>query len=183
MQIILIGSSCFKIKGKELDLSLGFLGTDVPKTKVDIVVAPDQKQSSLKMIEGEPFVINAPGEYEIADVSVFGIGDVYVIEMDEIRLCYLSKLDSNLSDEQLKEMDGVDVLFISVGKKGMAINQAAKLTKQIQPKILIPMDSEAVDQLLKELGYEEIKRETKLTISKSSLPEEMEAVVLEKKNG
>lgn len=184
MQISLLKDSCFKVKAKKLHLVIGPLKDDISKIKADIVIIPHQKDDIyFKKIGGRPFVINAPGEYEISGVSIFGIDGVYVIEIDGIRFCYLSKLDSGLTDEQLEEVDGVDILLILVGEYGFSINQAVKITNQIQPKITVPVGEGVVDQFLKEIGYEEGERVKRLTIAKNSLPEEMKVVVLERKNG
>jgi len=215
MQINYLGHSCFKIKSKDsvviTDPFDKYVGFSMPKTEANVVtISHDHKDHNcLKNIEGKPFVIQAPGEYEIAGVSVFGIttfhdkskGDergkntIYVIRMEEISLCHLGDLGHMLSDRQLEEVNGVDVLFIPVGgKHTIGPKQAVEVVKQVEPKIIIPMHYRTKDHdqkkfkeisvlkdFLQEIGSSEAKQEDKLVIAKISLPEETEVICLNRK--
>ena len=63
------------------------------------------------------------------------------------------------------------------------------MTKQLEPKIVIPMhyktrnlsfELDPVEKFLEEIGKEEIKPVDKLVVTPSSLPEEMEVIWLKK---
>lgn len=187
MQINYLGNSVFKIKDKKLTLLVGVTSKNISQNQADIIICSDYHSFSYhKRTKAEPFVINSPGEYEISGVSIFGINHVYLIEIAELRFCYVKSLNVNLTDEQIEELNGVDVLLVVMAKDGLNVTQAVRLTKQIQPKIAIPTDSEMVKQFAQELGYEEPRREKKLIISKTTLLEEkeMELITLEeRKNG
>lgn len=218
MDIYFLGHSSFKLKGKNATLitdpfSEKMTGLKFPKTEADIVTIShsheDHNQSDL--VSGNPYVVSNPGEYEIKNVSVFGIeafhddqkgaekgkNTIFVIEMDKIRICHLGDLGHKLDERELEEVDGVDILMIPVG--GSATVNAAdamQVVNQIEPKIVLPMhyneeglnqqifgDLSPLSSFLKEAG-EKIENLPKLTVSFDSLPEEkQQIVVLERKNG
>lgn len=156
----------------------------------------------------KPFVINGSGEYEIKETAVFGLPSfhdaeegkqrggniIYVISAEDINLCHLGDLGHQLSSKQIKELGDIDVLFIPVGGVyTLDPKQAAELAAKIEPRIVVPMHYKTsrhgqdfaslapVDDFLKEMGVEK-KLQEKLVLSKLSLGEEMEVVVLKKKS-
>lgn len=218
MEIYYLGHSSFRIKGKTATLitdpfSEKMTGLKFPKAEADIVTIShnheDHNQSDL--VEGSPYVISKPGEYEVKNVSVFGIeayhdakegqekgkNTIFVIEMDKIRICHLGDLGHKLDEKELEEVDGVDILMIPVGGS-VTVNpsEAMQVVTQIEPKIVLPMhyneeglnqqvfgDLSSLDAFLKEAG-DKIENLPKLTVSFDSLPEEkQQIVVLERKNG
>jgi L-ascorbate metabolism protein UlaG (beta-lactamase superfamily) len=99
-------------------------------------------------------VIDTLGKHEEAFCTVYGIATyhdkenglkrgpniIYIIEMDEFRICHLGDLGHTL-DENIIDMVGkVDVLMIPVGGN-FTINglEAAEITKLINPTYVIPM--------------------------------------------
>ena len=215
MQINYLGHSCFKIKSKNTALITDpfdqYIGFSMPSTKADIITISHEHKdhNCLKKIEGNPFIIRAPGEYEIAEVSVFGLrtfhdkvkgaergrNTIYSIRTEEISLCHLGDLGHKLSDKQLEEVNGVDVLFVPIGGiYTLDSKEAVEVVNQVEPKIVIPMHYRTPDHdktkfkqmadlngFLEEIGVLEARKENKLVISKVSLPEEMEIICLMKK--
>lgn len=180
MQISYLSDFCFKLRGNKINVVLG-ISSQTLKAKAEIIVSVDKvERSQLTNREPKPFIIDAPGEYEISGVSIFGKGKIYVIEIDEIKIGYLGELNEALTEEQIEEIDGVDLLVIPIGKEGLSISQIVKAIGEIQPKLLIVPQEEQTSSFLKELGQEEAKKETRLTVSNSTLPEEMETIILEK---
>ena len=165
--------------------------------------------NDLSRIKNEDiFVIDGPGEYEIKGVSILGLSAfhdkekmmpniVYLAEMEGVRVCHLGDLGHSLSDKQLDKLNGVDVLMINVGTliekpNKLTVQETIKQINQIEPSIVIPMHykipemtnkdwTELADlgDFIKEYGLEGEKKE-KLVLSKSSLPEETQLVILEK---
>jgi len=219
MEIQYLGHSCFRIKGKKAILVTDphdhpRMGFKMPNVSADIVTVSHEHQdhNNVAAVTGttrrkEPFVVSGPGEYEVSGVFVFGASSfhdeeggakrgentIYVINMDNMRLVHLGDLGHKLTDEQLEEVNGADILFIPVGGT-YTINpkKAIEVIGQIQPKIVIPMHYKTadldpafglgitVDDFLKEIGVE-AKPVKKLTISRDKLPEEREVVVLKRK--
>lgn len=213
-----MGHSSFRIKGKNATVvtdpfSEKMTGLKFPKTEADIVIVShnheDHNQSD--QIDKDPYVISNPGEYEVKNVSVFGIATfhdnqkgavrgkntVFVIEMDKIRICHLGDLGHKLDEKELEEVDGVDILMVPVGGS-VTLNseEAMQVVNQIEPKIVLPMhyqeqglnpqvfsDLLPLENFLKEAG-EKIENLPKLSVNLESLPEEkQQVIVLERKNG
>ena len=101
--------------------------------------------SSPKGLPKGIFVIDTAGEYNVKDFFITGLagfseGVSYLIEADDIKVCYLVKVKSELTDEQLASISDVDVLIISVGDSRAENEIASKVVNQIEPRIVIPVD-------------------------------------------
>lgn len=216
MEISYLGHSSFRIR-----TSLGFVVTDPFDSKMvglkysgveaDIVtISHDHADhNQYQRVKGVKRVVNGPGEYEIAGISIIGIesfhddkkgelrgkNTIYVIEAEGLRLCHLGDLGHTLSQELVEEIGGIDILMVPVGGGGFTIGakEASQVVMDIEPKIVIPMHYglpglnkevfsklESVEDFLKELSLP-TERLPKLSIKKEELQEESRAVVLEAK--
>ncbi len=214
MQISWLGQSCFQItinQNKNGPISIVIdpydesIGLRAPNIGANIVlVSHDHSDhNNVKSLEGTPFLIDGPGEYEIQGVFIAGIPafhdstqgkergriTIYTIESEEIRLCHLGDLgQKELTEEQLEQIGEIDILMIPVGGSGYTIDgkEAVKIISQIEPKIIIPMHYQisklkhkldGVDKFLKEMGRE-AEPMPKLTIKSKDLPEEDTQIVV-----
>lgn len=217
MEISFLGHSSFKIRGKTATLvtdpySPQMVGLKFPKVEADIVTITHQHEdhNQKDQVLGSPFVVSGPGEYEVKNVSIFGISSfhdssegsergqntLFLIEMDGIRIAHLGDLGYKLSDRQLEELNGVDILLVPVGGiYTLDPRQASEVISQLEPKFVIPMHynfpglnsavfgkMSTVEDFLKEMG-EKGQYLPKLQISREKLPEETQIIVLERKNG
>lgn len=214
MEIQYLGHASFRLKGKKIivvtDPFHPSCGLEMPRVSADIItVSHDHEDHNYvpaisRTSRREPFLISGPGEYEVAGVFATGVtlfhdkesgrqrGDItaYVINLDGIKLAHLGDLGHKLTDEQLEEINGVDVLFIPVGGKyTIGPRKAVEVVGQIEPRIVIPMHYQQpglkfklapVDDFLKEIGVE-VKPVSKFSLSKEKLPEEREVVVFKKR--
>jgi len=151
---------------------------------------------------GNPRIVRGPGEYEINDVLITGVASyhddkhgkeygrntIYIIHIDELAICHLGDLGHTLHEEQLEEVADADILFVPIGG-GHSLNatQAAEVISQVEPRIVIPMHyrSTTTDEPLpalatfcREMGVEAIDPQPKLTVTRNSLPIEMQVVLL-----
>ena len=212
MTINWYGQSCFKISNQGGHLTLVIdpfdksIGLTPPRGAADLVLVSHahRDHNNIKAVAGEPFVVNGPGEYEVKGVSISGIvsyhdkkegaerglNTIYLIEMDKIKICHLGDFgQEKLSDSQLEAIGEVDILMIPVGGKyTINASEAAKIAKQIEPRLIIPMHYKisglTVDGLadakdfLKEMGVEEKIIVDKLTLKEKDLSsKEMEVVL------
>lgn len=196
MEIKYFGNSCFRFKGKQIVLTINpfdpSLGIKISGLTTDIVLFSEKKDTHLSSLVAKTvsreklFIIDGPGEYEVGGVFILGIEEkgstFYVITMDDLRLVFLSDLKEKLSDKQIEDIDGTDILFLPAGDA----KQALEIINQFEPKIIIPMayklpelklDLTPLDSFLKEIGQEATTTD-KLIISKDKLPLEKEVVVL-----
>ncbi len=205
MVITWYGQSCFKIQAGETVLAVDpfdkSIGLTPPRFRADILAITHDHydHNNKESINGEPFLIGGPGEYEIKGLEILGIesfhddaegakrgkNTIYKIEMDEIRVCHLGDLgQEKLTDKQLQSLGEIDVLMIPVGGKyTIDATEALAAINQIEPRIVIPMhykipglkvDLAGLNEFLKEFGSKETKAEEKLTLKKKDLPQEEE---------
>lgn len=183
-------------------------GYNISRPAADIVtVSHDHPaHSNVSGVAGTPKVVRGPGEFEIADVLIVGISTyhdsekgaklgkntAYVFEMDDLRICHLGDLGHVPTSEQAEELSGVDILLTPVGG-GTTINAAAAVetVSLLEPKLVIPMhyktpatkdgELEPLDRFLKEMGAKTAneERQPKLSVTRSTLPEETKVMVLE----
>lgn len=98
-------------------------------------------------------LLDSPGEYEVAGVSIYGIparshleekavknATIYKIIHDDIRILITGHIYPELSESQLEKIGLVDVLIIPVGGNGYTLDPAGalQLIKKIEPKAVIP---------------------------------------------
>lgn len=208
MDITPLGHSSLRIRGKSATVVTDpfdstFLGLKFPKhIAADIVtVSHDHEDhNAVSQIEGSPFVVSGPGEYEIKGVGIVGISShhdperkerntIYRFEIDDLSIVHLGDLGRMLTSDEVDGLDGVDILMIPVGGT-YTINatEAAKIVSEIDPSIIIPIHYgrpgvkfplDPVSVFLKEMGQETVTAQPKLTIAKSKLPEQKQIIVLE----
>ncbi len=212
MDVTWLGQSCFRLRGKNAavvtDPFPPSLGLRLPRQEAELVTVSHEHEnhSYTQAVLDGAFEITGPGEYEIAGVSVIGIptfhdsekgskrgpNTVYLIEIDDVRVCHLGDLGHPLDDAAAETVSSVDVLLVPVGGK-TAINavQAAEVVRQLEPRFVVPMhyatpgvkvDLEGVDRFLKEMAVTSFEAQPKLSVQAISATEyETKVVVLEPK--
>ncbi len=210
IDITWLGHSCFSIKGKRVTMVTDpyddSIGYPLGSIKASIVTSshPHPGHGFMSGVGGEPKAIHGPGEYEVAGVFITGIptfhdadegkergkNTVYLIEMEDLRLCHLGDLGHPLSTAQVEEIGEVDVLMVPVGGVStIDAGAAAEVVRLLQPGIVIPMhyktealrfELDAVDRFLKEMGVKSgMEAQPKLSVTRTGLPEETQVVVLD----
>lgn len=208
MEIKWFGHSCFRLRDKAgvvvTDPFPRTLGYERPRLRADIVTIshPHENHSDTRGFQGEPFIINGPGEYEVNGIFVTGIrtyhdgkrgkqrgfNTIYLIQYEDLSVCHLGDLGHVPTQDQVEELSEVDVLLIPVGSGG-ALNsaQAAEVVSLLEPHLVVPMHYrtdaykgglDPVDKFLKEMGLKDVPVEEELKLTRSQLPEETQVVVL-----
>lgn len=204
MVITWYGQSCFKIQSGDKTLVLDpfakSIGLTPPSIQADIAFVTHEHadHSNIKVIKGDYFFVNGPGEYEIKGVKATGISSfhdnesgakrglntLYLIDIEGVRILHCGDLgQEKLDDAQLEEIGGVDILMIPVGGFfTIDASEAVRIINQIEPRIVIPMhyklpkitikQLEGVDKFLKEFGEEGSSPQEKLTIKQKDFGEE-----------
>ncbi len=212
MYITWLGQSCLKLSDKTGSDAVTLItdpfdkqiGLPVPHVEADIVTISHGHfdHNNKDAVRGNPFVIDAAGEYDVKGVQIVGIDSyhddkegkergknvIYRITMDDLSVVHLGDLGHTLDDKQLEKINGTDILFIPVGGVyTIDARRAVEVIAQIEPRIVMPMhykikdlkvELDGVDKFIKEIGLTP-KYEDKFKISKKDLPqEEMELVIL-----
>ena len=156
--------------------------------------------------EGVKLVIDHPGEYEVSDISIYGIqarghmdedkqrnATMYKLIARDLRLLVTGHVFPKLRESELEGIGAVDVMVVPVGGNGYTLDPvgALELIKEIEPKLVIPtfyaddklsypMPAQTLDQALTELGMEPKERTTKLKLKHGDFDDTTQLVVLEK---
>lgn len=180
-------------------------GYHLGKITADIVTISHEhpQHSNACGIGGNPKVLRGPGEYEIAGVFTYGIpsfhdrekglklgkNTIYLMAIDDIKVCHLGDLGHMLSASLAEEISDTDVLLVPVGGRStIDASAAAEIINLLQPRIAIPMhyktsagtmQLDSLDKFLKETGFKDVSPLPKLTINKATLPVETEVRVLD----
>lgn len=210
MEITYFGHSAFRVRGKEVAIVTDPDPTTtgpLEKLHADVVTISHHDPQRDFAVDGEggPRIVDGPGEYEVADILIAGVATAaqpevgplntaYVFRLDDVVVCHLGDLKTKLTDTQVEELGSIDVLFIPVGGgEALGSAQAAEVVAQLDPSLVVPMhyrlngssapagSLEPVDVFCREMGSKEFVAESKLTVTKSSLPPEVRVVVLESK--
>ena len=209
MEITWLGHSCFRIRGREAAIvtdpcppSSGYT-IGKPTAHIVTVSHAHENHSYVKAVAGKPVLINRPGEYEIHGAFVTGIRTYhdeekgatrgtnvsFVVEMEGIRVCHLGDLGHTPTPDQVEEMSGVGVLLLPVGGQTTIDGAAAaEVVNLIEPALVIPMhyrtevtrsDLAPLDRFLKEMGAKDLEPQPKLAVTRSSLPQETQVMLLD----
>ncbi|MFN2520634.1 MAG: MBL fold metallo-hydrolase, partial [Candidatus Limnocylindria bacterium] len=88
----------------------------------------------------------------------------------------------------LEKLTGVDIVLIPISgpEVNLSAARAAEVVHQLDPKVVVPMSYEAdgkkdtpFERLLHELGVKELIPVPKLSIMRSSLPDNIQVVALD----
>ena len=151
---------------------------------------------NMEYAEKKPFVIDGPGEYEVGGVYISGFGvehegkwnTIYVLTIDDIRVCHLGALASaTLPADVIEQLGEVHMVFAPVWGEGvLSPAEAHKVSMGLEPSIIIPLHDgvtgpgSPLETFLKEAGAEKTEMIDKLTIKKKDLEgKEAEIVLLE----
>ncbi len=143
----------------------------------------------------EAFVIDTPGEYEVAGVFIQGfpsegaegkINTVYTLNMENIRILHLGALATpTLTPETIEEIGVVDIVFVPIGGDSVLNpKEAAKLASSFEPKVIIPTmydgkkGEENLTLFIKEAGKGAEKPIDKLAIKRKDIEGKVAEVII-----
>jgi L-ascorbate metabolism protein UlaG (beta-lactamase superfamily) len=218
MEITWLGHACFLLRGKHVAIVTdpfppqpGEASREAPrlsKINATIVTVSHQhpRHNYVQGVGGQPRVVRGPGEYEISDVLITGVASyhddkqgkelgrntIYVIHIDDLVVCHLGDLGHTLREEQLEEVADVDILLLPIGGQStINATQAAEVTSQVEPHIVIPMhyrlptegeqesaSGNALDKFCREMDVKTINMQPKLTVTRANLPTETQVILL-----
>lgn len=161
MKISWLGHSCFRIKGKEIDLIIDpysdSIGIKMPRVKADVVLVTHDHDdhNNISAITGNPLIIKGPGEYEMKGTFIYakrayhdnkqglekGAITIYLIEEEGVTIAHLGDFNQDsLTDEQMEFLENVDVLLVPIGGPySLKSEGAVKIINEIEPRVIIPM--------------------------------------------
>ncbi len=212
MDVTWLGHACFRLRGRGAavvtDPYPPAIGLKLSRMDADLVtVSHDHEDHSYtQVVRDGAYEVRGPGEYEVAGVSVIGLptfhdaekgatrgrNTVYLIAIDDVRVCHLGDLGHRLDDTEAEAVASPDVLLVPVGGRATLNGElAAEVVRQLEPRYVVPMhyaipglkiQLDPVDRFLKEMGVTAAEAQSKLSVQRSSVSEyETRVVVLEPK--
>jgi L-ascorbate metabolism protein UlaG (beta-lactamase superfamily) len=207
MDIQFYGGNCLVLSSKQtrlvVDDTLAELGAKSIAKEGDICLFTGaHKPVGVKA----KIVVDMPGEYEVSNVSVFGLqtrshldeekqknATVYKITWGDLRVAVVGHIYPKLTEAQLEELGTIDVLCIPVGGNGYTLDGtgALEIIKEIEPKLVVPthyadaslkfeVPQQTLEEAIKALGMEPREPTKKLQLKHSELPASTQLVILEK---
>lgn len=204
MEITYLGESCVRLRGRETQVLVDPPEGHLPglsKTSPDLIVRTEGRTDpeALRPGEGRSQQVAGPGEFEVRGVTVHGIdaggGRTLVrIEIDDVAVVSLGRLDRQLTEEEVDALGHVDVLVVPVGGgDALAPLEATRLVNAVEPAIVVPVryrspaspgsgELEPVDTFAREMGLAEgsFQSQPKLSLNGAmSGPVDSRVVILE----
>jgi L-ascorbate metabolism protein UlaG (beta-lactamase superfamily) len=208
LDVTWLGHGCFRLRGRGAaavtDPYPPSIGLKLQRLDADLVtVSHEHENHNYTQVVREAYEIHGPGEYEVAGISVIGVptyhdsekggkhgrNTVYLIEIDDVRVCHLGDLGHKLDDAESEAVSSPDVLLVPVGgRTTIHAALAAEVVRQLEPRFVVPMhyaipglkvELDTIDRFLKEMGVTASEPQPKLTVQKSSGEYETKVVVLE----
>ena len=210
MDVTWLGHGCFRLRGRGAaavtDPYPPSIGLKLQRLDANLVtVSHEHENHNYTQVMRDAYEIRGPGEYEVAGVSVIGVptyhdsekgakhgrNTIYLIEIDDVRVCHLGDLGHPLDDSEAEAISAPDVLLVPVGGR-TTINaaQAAGVVRQLEPRYVVPMhyaipglklDLDPLDRFLKEMAVGPSEPLPKLSVQASSGEYDTKVVVLEPK--
>jgi len=198
MDITWYGHSCFRLSDRGVvivtDPPSDELGYQRPRIRANVVTISHEHPGHNNRIgfRGGPRFFDGPGEYEVGGVFITGIATyhdgrrgasrgrntVFVFDFGGLTVCHLGDLGHVLSQSQAEALSEVDVLLIPVGGlHTLDATKAAEVISLVEPRIVIPMHYKT-PRFLKEMGLTPSPPQPELRVTKSSLPDQTEVVLL-----
>jgi L-ascorbate metabolism protein UlaG (beta-lactamase superfamily) len=150
--------------------------------------------------------LDGPGEYEVSDISIIGIGaqahideagqqnaTMFKLIAGDQSVLIAGHVQPELTDAQMEEISLVDLLIVPVGGNGYTVDPvgALKLIKEIEPKIVVPthyddkslkypVPQQGLSHALKEMAMEPKETVAKLKLKPAELSDVTQLIILEK---
>lgn len=208
MDVTWHGHACFRLRGKGAtavtDPYPASLGPKLARLEADLVTVshPHENHANVAGVAKGAVVIDGPGEYEVKGVGVtgiptyhdnvagaeFGRNTVFLLEIDDVRVCHLGDLGHKLDEEATERLGTVDVLLVPVGgARTLNPALAAEVVRLVEPRYVVPMHFSfpgvkaqlgGVDTFLKEMGLTQGEPQPRMTVQSSSSSDVETKVVL-----
>ncbi len=151
--------------------------------------------------------IDRPGEYEVSDISIYGIparahmdedkqhtATMYKLIAKDLRVLITGHIYPKLKESDLEQIGAIDVMIVPVGGNGYTTDPigALELIKKVEPKLVIPtfyaddkltfpVPAKTLEEALQGLGMEPKERTAKLKLKHGDLAsDDTQMIIVEK---
>lgn len=206
MEVTYYGGGCVYIATKQLkvlvDPVTGEYGPN-PKLKPDVILYTQEPKK--EVAAKSDVIIQTPGEYEIKSVMIEGVAarlhieeasnvfdsTMFLVTHKNLRLLVCGNIHPDLSENQIEQLDGVDVLVVPVGGSGLTLDKegAASIMRQFDPNFVIPvhyddgkteypMPQSSLEDFLQEIGASDVEPQNSLKVESRESSEVVQAAPL-----
>ncbi|MCX6702409.1 MAG: MBL fold metallo-hydrolase [Candidatus Wolfebacteria bacterium] len=195
MIITWYGEGCFKIQSGDFAVLTDPIdaksGLSAPRFKANVVLKTINPFPPI--LEKEENEILGAGEYNFGEANIWGIPlpnestekylkTAYILELEGMKLAFLGHISESPEPTAMERLtEEADIIFIPGGGKPFIEQKiAAKLIKQIEPKIVIPSffkipglkrQSEDLKTFSEEINHGKSEPQEKLTVKRKDLTE------------
>jgi L-ascorbate metabolism protein UlaG (beta-lactamase superfamily) len=145
------------------------IGFTLPKLEANAVTVSHDHfdHNNASAVSGKPFIINEPGEYEVAGFSVQTVGSfhdsqqgakrggnlIMKVDTPEFSFAHFGDFGQDeLTSQQRQALGGVDIVFMPIGGFFTVDGaQAAKIVSQLEPRVVVPIHYQIPGLTIKEL--------------------------------
>ncbi len=177
------------------------------KLRADVVTVSHDApgHNAVKAVKGVRHVLTGPGEYEIGGVFITAIptngkgkkrtgprNNLFLFDFDGVTVAHLGNMQRVPTQSEIEALGTVHVALVPVGGGGgLNAGQAAEVISLLEPSIVVPMhyrlpgakvNLAPLSRFLKEMGVEKTAPQETLKVTASSIPQELQIVVLENAN-
>ena len=215
MKIEWIGHACFCItseKGLKIvtdPYETGFrniINYGAVDESADIVTVSHEHgdHNNVAAVSGDPAVVKEKGTKSVKGIEFKGIGvyhdqakgaergpnTIFVFEVDGIRIAHLGDLGHPLSAEELKELEGTEVMLAPTGgpMATLEVQEAIDVWESIKPAVVIPMHFKTEKCSFPRYSAEDLvslrpaarkMESSSISLTKDGLPASTEIMILE----
>jgi hypothetical protein len=208
------GANCVTVTHKGtrivIDDNLADLGAKSIVKPTDVALYTAAFETVAESGEATKLSLSHPGEYEVADISIYGIAarahmdeadkrsaTMFKLIVGDLSIFFPGHIYPDLTDDELESIGLVDVMFVPVGGNGYTLDSigALKLIKKVEPKLVIPthysdpetdkaltypVPQQELTQALTDIAMEPKERVAKLKLKPTDITDTTQLIVLEK---
>jgi L-ascorbate metabolism protein UlaG (beta-lactamase superfamily) len=150
MEITYLGLSCVRLRGRETQVVIDPPDGQLPglsRSGPELVVRTEGRTNPETLLarDGAAQEIAGAGEFEVRGVVIRGVDagsgrTIMRVEIDDVRVVHVGRLDRQLAEEEIDILGHIDVLIVPVGgADALAPMAATKLVNSLSPAIVVPV--------------------------------------------
>lgn len=181
MVLNFLGDNCFRVQSGEVSLLTNPVNN---RLKADVVLRTIVSTAVVPPTDEIVF----PGEYEAKGIEVQGweacdestekfVKTIYVVRWEEMRFVFMGHLSKPITGDLLEEMSEADVLFLPLGEHYLDASDAARLVKQLEPKIVVPSYTKKPGEFVKLMG-EQVEPQEKFVFRQKDIADAKGRIIL-----
>ncbi len=152
----------------------------------------DEAMSYLAGIQGNPPVIDTPGEYSVSGLTLYAIGwhstdgrerSLQRWHIENMIIVHLGAIDHKLADAELQHLEqtDIDILLLPINSHShWSLPEALATLTVLEPRLVIPINFTSCQDFAKQMGVPGSTAQPRAIVSRHKLPAEgVETIILQ----